>query len=181
VAQALLSGQVTQSPLKALVHNAGSIELNEFEKTSDSEWERQFNMSVMAPVRLTRRLLPLLKESRGSIVNVSSTLGLKPVPLTSAYSALKAAMINWSQALAIEMAPFGVRVNCVCPGFIDTPIHNVAQKDKKLWLERIEDLIPLGRIGQPKDVSRAITFYLDDENSWTTGNIHVVDGGLSLK
>ncbi|CAM5999382.1 unnamed protein product [Sphagnum balticum] len=113
--------------IKGLVNNAGVFDRLDFLASSDALWSRQFENNLLSAVRLTRELAPDLEQSRpSSVLNISSTLGLRPIALTTAYSAIKAAVINWTHALALEWAPRGIRVNCICPGIVDTPIHAFA-------------------------------------------------------
>lgn len=147
-------------------------------------WLRQFEVNLMGPVRIARALFPYFKEhGGGSIVNVASTLGMRPTGPTSAYSASKAAMINWTQSLALEGGPAKIRANCVCPGIVDTPIHSfhsLQNLQKEQTLAQLNPLQPLGRIGQPEDVAKAVYFLGSDLSSWTTGSILAVDGGINL-
>jgi NAD(P)-dependent dehydrogenase (short-subunit alcohol dehydrogenase family) len=169
--------------LTALVNNAGLYERVAFEQSDDSHWNRIFEANLMAPMRLTRALLPFIKANRGAIINVASTLGLKPASSTLAYSAAKAALVNWTQGLALEVAPNGVRANCVCPGIVDTPIHpfHTQPPDKKArTLERLAPLQPLGRIGQPSEIAHAIWSLVAPGSEWMTGSILTIDGGISL-
>lgn len=165
-----------------LVNNAGIFERHSVETGSDALWVQHFETNLMGPVRLTRALWPHLRAlKRGSIVNVASTLGLKPTADTGAYSALKAALVNWTHALALEGGPLGIRANCVCPGLVDTPIHafhGQAADEKSKTMASLAHLQPLGRIGQPDEIARAIAFLATTDSAWTTGAILPVDGGI---
>ena len=102
------------SPIEVLINNAGIYEASPFLKTKDEAWENMFSTNLLSAVRITRGLLPhMIKNKGGSIVNVSSTLGLRPTANTAAYSALKAALINLSQTQALELAEHQIRVNTV--------------------------------------------------------------------
>lgn len=159
----------------ALVNNAGIFSRHDFEMDGLEHWKTQFTTNLFAAVSLTQKILPFFKQQRkGSIINVASTLGLRPVAQTSAYSASKAAMINWTQSLALETANFGIRVNCVAPGIVETPIHGNADFNKMAGYQ------PLGRVGHPTEIAKAIEFLASDESSWTTGATLAVDGGISL-
>ncbi len=170
--------------VEVLVNNAGIYENHSTEDGTDDIWQRQFEVNMLAPVRITRAFFTYFKKKGGgSIVNVSSTLGMRPTGPTSAYSAVKAAMINWTQSLALEGGPLKIRANCVCPGIVDTPIHtfNKLDKDEKQQaLTNMGPLQPLGRIGTPEEVAKAIYFLGSDMSSWTTGAIMPVDGGINL-
>jgi len=170
--------------IETLVNNAGIFERHTTEEGSDEIWRRQFEVNLLAPIHITRAFFPYFKnQGGGNIVNVSSTLGLKPQGPTSAYSAVKAAMINWTSSLALEGGAFGIRANCVCPGLVDTPIHHFhsLQGDaKEQALEKMKSLQPLGRIGTPEDVAKAIYFLGSEQASWVTGSVLSVDGGINL-
>jgi len=171
--------------LEILINNAGIFKTHSMEEGGDDLWMDQFQTNLLGPVRLTRLLIPYFKKhQKGSIVNVSSTLGLRPNSNTGAYAAMKAAMINWTQSLAQEAGAYNVRVNCVCPGIVDTPIHqfNTLQgPQKQEILEEMASLQPLGRIGTPEDLAKSIYFLGSDLSPWTTGAILTVDGGINLQ
>ncbi|MGE0526877.1 MAG: SDR family NAD(P)-dependent oxidoreductase [Bdellovibrionales bacterium] len=169
-------------PLLGVVNNAGVFDRLPFLSTSDSLWEKHFQNNLLSAVRLSRDFFEQLKSAAPSaVLNISSTLGVRPVAGTAAYSATKAAMVNWTQCLALEWAPYGIRVNCICPGIVDTPIHGFHQHDDTT-AERsaAHALHPLGRMGTVEDIAEAAWFFLSDKSSWTTGAILPVDGGISL-
>ena len=168
--------------LNGLVNNAGVFDRLSFHESGDAVWERQFTHCLLSAVRVTRELQPLLEATPGaSVLNVASTLGLRPVANTSAYSAMKAAMVNWTQTLALEWAPLKIRVNCLCPGLVDTPIHAFHGGDDSSEARRSAHAAqPLGRLGRPEDLAAAAWFLLDESSSWTTGSVLTVDGGIHL-
>jgi len=180
--------EVYENPLyrlEVLVNNAGIYKAHNTEEGTDELWLSQMQTNLLAPVRLTRLLIPYFKKhQKGSIVNVSSTLGLRPSANTGAYSASKAAMNSWTQSLAQEVGSFGIRVNSIAPGIVDTPIHafhGLASAEKKSALEDMAKLQPLGRIGTSEDLAKSIYFLGSDLSSWTTGAILSVDGGIHLQ
>lgn len=167
--------------LKALVNNAGSFERLRFDETTRDLWQAQFDIHVTAPAFLCKGLKStLLKSSLPSVLNISSTLGVKPVPQTSAYSAMKAAMNSLTQSLALEWSP-QIRVNGICPGIVDTPLH-AFHEDKEEYPRRqgVHSAHPLGRMGKPEDIALTAAFLLSDASAWTTGALWNVDGGISL-
>lgn len=170
--------------VETIVNNAGIYATHSTENGSDELWRKQFEVNMLAPVRIVRQVLPYLKkQGHGSIVNISSTLGLRPTATTAAYSATKAAMINWTQSLALEVGPANIRVNCICPGIVDTPIHSfhgLEPAEKYQALESMKNLQPLGRIGTAEEIARAAYFLGSELSSWTTGAILSVDGGINL-
>ncbi|MCB9026294.1 MAG: SDR family oxidoreductase [Bdellovibrionaceae bacterium] len=162
-------------PLNALILNAGNIKRNSFKETTLEEWQQQFNMSVLGPISMIQALWDRITKDKTTIITISSTLAIKPIPETSAYSALKAAMINWTYSLAAELAPFGARVNCICPGIIETPIHGTINGD---WHRNVNSLIPLGKAGQPQDIAEMVSYLVSEKAQWITGSLQVIDGGL---
>lgn len=181
--QSLLSHPAAKN-LEVLINNAGIFKTHSTLTGSDELWTEQFQVNLMGPVRLTRALWPHFQAQRkGAIINISSTLGLKPTATTSAYSAIKAALLNWTQALALEGGPLGIRVNAVSPGFVDTPIHSFHHQEaseKSKTLEQLASLQPLGRIGTPEEIAKSIVFLASEDSKWTTGANLNVDGGIFL-
>lgn len=169
-------------PLKGLVNNAGIFMRAPFIETSPENWEEQFRTNVFAPMRLTRKLYPLLKKSApASVLNISSTLGLRAVANTSAYSSAKAALIRWTETIALEWASDSIRVNCICPGLVDTPIHPFYGKSNDIDARKqAHAASPLKRMGRPEDIAQAAVFLLSKQSSWTTGAVWPVDGGIHL-
>lgn len=161
--------------IEVLVNNAGIFETHDTLAGTDEIWQRQFEVNLMAPVRIVRAFFPYFQQhGGGSIVNISSTLGLRPQGPTSAYSASKAAMVNWTQSVALEGGPLQIRANCICPGIVDTPIHSAEA------LKKMAHLQPLGRVGTPEDIAKAAYFFGSELSSWTTGAVVAIDGGINL-
>lgn len=161
--------------IEALINNAGIFTRHETTSGTDEIWLEQFEVNVLGSLRVTRLIIPYFQnQGGGAIVNVSSTLGLKPTADTSAYSSTKAAMINWSKSMALELGPKNIRVNCVCPGIVQTPIHQGHD------LSSLGHLQPLGRVGQPVDIAKSIYFLASLDSAWTTGAILSVDGGINI-
>ncbi len=174
------------SKITALVNNAGIYHQQPFESTQIETWIRLFQTNLLGSIKLTQLLWPeFIKNKCGSIINVSSTLGLKPIANTSAYSALKSAMINWTESLAIEGGRHNIRANCICPGIIDTPIHSFhsfSDHEKTVKVEKnLLNIQLLKNLGKPQDVAEAIYFLATEASRFTTGSILNVDGGINLK
>lgn len=166
-----------------LVNAAGVIATGAIDATSDDKWDAMMNVNVKAPFRLIRAAVPYLKERKGCVVNVSSVNGLRAFAGVLAYNVSKAAMDHLTRCVALEMAPFGVRVNCVNPGVTVTNLHRRGGMDETAYtafLQRSKETHPLGRPGQPTDVSGMILFLASDEASWMTGETIPVDGGRHL-
>lgn len=161
--------------VEILINNAGTFTYNTLENTSDEDWMNQYQIHVMASVRMTKHIWPtFVKNKKGSIVNVASTLGVRPTAGTSAYSSMKAAQISLTQTLALEGAAHNIRVNCVAPGIVDTPIHPPGAVTSMAQAQ------PLGRVGRPDEIANSIYFLASDSSPWTTGAVLHVDGGINL-
>jgi NAD(P)-dependent dehydrogenase (short-subunit alcohol dehydrogenase family) len=160
-----------------LVNNAGVYPFGGLTNTTDAAWDEVMNVNLKAPFLLIQAVAPALKRNPdgGRIVNVSSTAGLLPNQLALAYSVSKAAMIHLTKALAKELGPDNITVNCVCPGIVRTPLH----KAEQFYATRGAKL-PLGRVGEPRDIAGAIRFFLSGDASWITGDVFVADGGRLL-
>lgn len=179
IVSALQSVELGPYPLQALVNNAAIFHRLSFTATSEQMWREELETNLLAPVRLIQTMLPVFGED-GVIINVSSTLGIRPIANTSAYSAAKAGLNALTQCLALELAP-RIRVCGVCPGLIDTPIHafhteNESSENRKL-AHRSQ---PMARMGRPEEIAAMISFLSGPESNWTTGSLHTVDGGISL-
>ncbi len=169
--------------LDVLVNCAGVIFRNRtVEQTTEEEWDTTFDVNVKGAFLMCKYALPALRESRGSIVNVSSYVGLVGFAGASAYAASKAAILNLTRSMALDHAKEGIRVNAVCPGSVDTDMIHTAwqqfgdvEQARKLWAEKH----PLGRIALPEEVARAILFLASQEASFITGAALPVDGGIT--
>jgi short-subunit dehydrogenase len=173
------------SPPTILVNNAGVYTQNKPDDANIDVWKEMFEVNVFGSVKITQSMWSIFKENKkGSIVNVASTLGVKPTPNTSAYSASKAAMINWTLSLAQEGGEFGIRANSICPGIVETPIHDfysapASAKDK--IYSGITALQLLKKMGRPEYIAESIFFFGSEQSTWTTGAIHNIDGGINIK
>jgi NAD(P)-dependent dehydrogenase (short-subunit alcohol dehydrogenase family) len=169
--------------LDVLVNAAGVIASGSLETTSDEKWDAMMDVNVRAPFRLMRAAVPHLKERKGSIVNVSSVNGLRAFAGVLAYNVSKSAMDHLTRCAALEMASFGVRVNCVNPGVTITNLHRRGGMDETQYaafLQRSKETHPLGRPGQPEEVAAMILFLASDDAAWMTGETIPVDGGRHL-
>lgn len=161
-----------------LVNNAG-VDLYKLAiDTTEKEWDYLFNVNVRAGFILSKLFLPnMVSRKSGKIIFVSSVWGLKGACMESAYSSSKWAVIGLAKSLAIEYAPSGITVNCVCPGVVDTPMNDVFTKEEKQ--NTIND-IPVGRICTPSEVAQTITFVASDKANYMTGATITLDGGFTL-
>lgn len=173
----------TRGRLDVLVNNAGIAHLEPLVETSVEQRDELIDVNVNGVWNGCRAVLPLMKrDGRGSIINVSSVGGLLGSPNLATYSATKAAVVNFTRAVAGEAGPAGVRVNAVCPGTIETDLATdvmEAQPDPEAAREDAEAVHALKRLGRPEEVADAIVFLASDEASFVTGHALVVDGGYS--
>ncbi|MFJ6752897.1 MULTISPECIES: SDR family oxidoreductase [unclassified Streptomyces] len=167
-----------------LVHNAGGAQpYKDASAIPDEEWQEALDLNYLASVRLDALLAPGMRERRsGVIMHVSSAAVLTPVGPFLHYTAAKAALENYSKGLALELAPFGVRVNTVTPGRVATPGGEAtreqwARLDVAPGRTSADATVPLGRDGRPDDIAHAVLFLASDRASWLTASNLVVDGG----
>jgi NAD(P)-dependent dehydrogenase (short-subunit alcohol dehydrogenase family) len=167
--------------LDVIVNNAGVGYAAFIESVQDPEIERVFGVNLVGVIRVTRAATPHLKESgRGRIVNVASVEGIRGSGLLPVYSATKAGVIGVTRANAVELARFRVTVNAVCPGPIQTEMLNPLLADEGYHKKLIKG-VPMRRLGVPEDVAGAVAFFASEESSFITGNVLVIDGGMTVK
>src|SRR5688572_24383962 len=164
------------------VVNNAAIQVNKIiEETTYEEWNRQMAVNLGGVFLCSRYFLPHLRITRGSIVNMSSVNAFFVEPGCAGYCATKAAIIGFTKALAIDHGKEGVRVNCICPGYIDAGLaagYFESQPDPVAARAEAGKLHALHRIGRPEEVARAAVFLASEEASFVTGTAMVVDGGF---
>lgn len=161
-----------------VVNNAGILVRGEVRQLSDSEWTKLREVNLDAILRICRDALPLLRKSKSpSLINISSIMahrGLRPL---AAYTATKGAITALTKGLAVEYAPFNIRVNSIAPGYVETGIT-----DRLLKLPPVKqaliDKTPMGRLGRPEDLTGAAVFFASDDSLYCTGSELAVDGGM---
>lgn len=168
-----------------LVNNAG-VELKKpVEATTEEDWDRVLAVNLKSAFLMSKYVIPILKAKRGGAVVMNSSVGYYIAAVNSAaYGASKAGMMALARGMALELAPFGVRVNAVLPGVIDTPMNerNLARAEdpeamRRSWYE----VTPLNRLGTPEDVAKAILFLVSDDSGFITGTPLVIDGGRLIQ
>ena len=166
-----------------LINNAGIIKTGLFESSSICNYDDLMNVNVRSVVLLTQLCIPHLKKTKGRVINVSSVNGIRSFPNVGYYCMTKAAVDMYTKCLALELAPDGVRVNAVNPGFIITNIHKrdgMNDEQYAAFMERSKNIHPLGRVGVVEEAANAIAFLASDQSSFMTGNLMLVDGGRNL-
>jgi cyclopentanol dehydrogenase len=162
-----------------VVNNAGILVRGEVRQLSDADWTKLREVNLDAILRISRDALPLLRKSKSaSLINISSIMahrGLRPL---AAYTATKGAITALTKGLAVEYAPFNIRVNSIAPGYVETGIT-----DRLLKLPPVKqaliDKTPMGRLGTPEDMTGAAVFFASDDSLYCTGSELAVDGGMS--
>lgn len=169
--------------LDILVNNAGIFpKIKKLHEIDEDEWNEVLDVNLTGQFRFTKEAIPHLQKTCGSVINISSDAGIKAYQgfNADAYSASKAALILLTKCWALEYSKDKIRVNCICPGVVDTDMTKPflkTEKDK----EFMNNEHPIGRIGQPEEIGKAVLYFASDDASWTTGAILTVDGGESIK
>jgi meso-butanediol dehydrogenase / (S,S)-butanediol dehydrogenase / diacetyl reductase len=165
--------------LDILVNNAGILLPGTAESLTNDQWERTYNTNVRAVWQLSRAALPhMRKAGKGSIINIASVLSSLGARNRVAYAASKGAVLAMSRAMALDHAEENIRINCICPGIVETEMVATFNLDEKARQQRIA-AHPMGRFGQPEDIAGLAVFLATDEASWITGAAFPADGGYS--
>lgn len=168
--------------LDILVNNAGIEVAGPMVELTSSDWDRQLNVNLKSVFLFSKYAIPHLRGQGGAIVNISSVHAFVSYEGNAAYDASKAGMIGLTRALALEHGRDGIRVNAICPGYIDTPMMDEwlrVQPDAAQAMRQVLSVHPLGRIGTPRDVADAALFLASDAASFISGTFLVVDGAMT--
>jgi NAD(P)-dependent dehydrogenase (short-subunit alcohol dehydrogenase family) len=185
-AQRMVEGAVRRfGRIDILFNNAGVYVEKLAEDTSEDEWDRVLDINLKGTFLVSKYAIPYMKRQRsGSIINNSSDAGLVGNRSCPAYCASKGAVTIMTKAMALDYAKYNIRVNCVNPGTIDTPMlacEAKASGDQKAYLKRMDEELPIGRVGRPEEVAQAVLFLASDAASFVTGAALSVDGGLTAQ
>ncbi len=170
-------------PFQILLNNAGIPFVGTAEQTSDTDWNRVLSVNLTGTFLVSRAALPVMRRAGGgSIVNLGSVYGLVARRERAAYAASKGGVTLLTQAMALDHASEGIRVNCICPALVETDlmarIFDRADDPEAMRRARMAEL-PLGRLGRPEDVAALAVFLASDESSWMTGAAIPLDAGLT--
>ncbi|HXV38774.1 MAG TPA: SDR family oxidoreductase [Nitrosopumilaceae archaeon] len=166
-----------------LVNNAGIFpQVKPLHQISDKEWNEVIDVNLTGQFRFTRAVIPFMEKNGGSIINVSSNAGLRAFENfeADAYTASKGALVLLTKAWAVEYAKYKIRVNCVCPGMVETDMTKPYLDSESARKMAVAEH-PIGRIGTVDDVAKAILYFASDDSSWTSGAILALDGGASVR
>ena len=166
-----------------LLNNAGVLYPGTAESNTEEEWDRTFNVNVRSVWLLSRAVLPHMRQAGGgSIINISSVLGLVGARNRASYAASKGAVTLLAKCMALDHAPDNIRVNCICPAFIITELTDGALNqapNREAEIAKRTSAHPIGRLGAPEDIAGMAVYLASDESAWVTGASFPVDGGYT--
>lgn len=180
VASAIETIVAKHGQLDIVVNNAGIMFEEDIETHDEASWHKMLDINLTGPFLVSKAAVPHLKKSKGTIVNVGSIEGFSRNPGHVAYSASKAGVHGLTGALAVDLGPFGIRVNAVAPGWIDTSLNASYvddQPDPAKVRQELTRLHPIGHIGDPADVGDVVVWLASDQARFVTGQVITVDGG----
>ncbi len=180
--QAILAFAEQTGEVDVLFNCAGYVHEGTILECEEADWDRSFDINVRSMYRMIRAFLPgMIARKRGSIINMSSLASsVKGVPNRFVYSATKAAVIGLTKALAVDVIGRGIRVNTICPATVDTPSLRAriqAAADPVAARAAFEARQPMGRLGTVEEIANLALYLASDESSYTTGAVHIIDGG----
>lgn len=169
--------------IEVLVNNAGVTILGGVAELSGADWQREIDINLSGAYRVSKAFWPHFADAGGgAILSTASIAGVIAAPQDAAYVASKAGLIMLTRCMALDGAASGIRANCICPGFVDTPMFDgflADQPDPDSARARCASRTPLGRIGTPRDIADGFVYLASDDARWITGTALVIDGGLT--
>lgn len=164
--------------LDILVNNAGMTQDGLLLRMSDEQWSRVIDVNLSSVFRLSRAAIKgMMKQKSGRIINITSIVGITGNAGQANYAASKAGLIGFAKSLAAEVATRGITVNCIAPGFIESPMTSVLNDKQR---EKILSEIPQGEIGSPKDIAAGVVFLASNEARYVTGQTLHINGGMTM-
>lgn len=171
--------------IDVLVNNAGVVLPGSITETNKAEWDFIYKSNVLTTFLMCHFVLPkMIERKSGSVINISSEAGLKGLKNRAAYCTAKSALIGMTKAMAVDHSPLGIRVNCVCPGAVKTPLVNKvieSHPDPRAMEQELIDRRLLPFIGSPEDVANCVLYLASIEGQYMTGSIVSLDGGSTVK
>lgn len=168
----------SECSIDILVNNAAIAQIKMFQDITESDFDNMFDTNIKGPFMVTKEFIDgMLHNKYGRIINISSMWGETGGSCEVHYSASKAAVIGFTKALAKEVAPSGITVNCVSPGVIGTEMNSHLTEDE---LSEIAEETPISRIGSPAEVAAAVIYFAEDNSGFTTGTVLPVNGGIIM-
>lgn len=168
-------------PINILVNNAGINLKKDFCEVTNEEFQSILHTNVAAVFSITREVaMQMVKQKQGSIIMISSMASQYGIPKVIAYTASKSAVEGMTRALAVEVSPHGVRVNCIAPGFIATEMSSAALDNDPERRQKVLSRTPMGKLGNPSDIAEAAVFFASDSSRFITGTVLPVDGGNAI-
>jgi NAD(P)-dependent dehydrogenase (short-subunit alcohol dehydrogenase family) len=169
--------------LDILINAAGIIGNGSIENTAAADWDEMMDVNVRSVFLLTQKCVPLLKATRGSIVNISSVAGTRSFPNLLAYCVSKAAIDQLTRCAALDLAGYGIRVNAVNPGVVITNLHRrggMSEDAYAAFIDNAQNTHPIGRAGTAAEVAELVVFLTSENAGWITGVTYAIDGGRAL-
>jgi NAD(P)-dependent dehydrogenase (short-subunit alcohol dehydrogenase family) len=164
-----------------LVNNAGINMKKDFTATTDEDFERILHTNIAAVFAMSREVVKcMIEKGKGSIINISSMASQYGIPKVIAYTASKSAIEGMTRAMAVELSPMGIRINCIAPGFIATDMSEKALNGDAERKQKVMSRTPLGRLGDPSDIGETALFLASEGARYITGIVIPVDGGNAI-
>jgi len=178
---AMIEGLAKEGNIDILVNNAGINLKKDFLDVTDGDFSSIIHTNVLSVFAVSREVVKVMKDHKGgSIINISSMASQYGIPKVIAYSASKGAIETMTRAMAVELAQFGIRVNCIAPGFIKTKMSAKALDSDPERKNKVLSRTPMGILGEPSDIADAVYYFATSESKFTTGTVLPVDGGNSI-
>lgn len=168
----------TFGTIDILVNCAGINKFKPVYEFATKEWEEIRSVNLDGPWHFSRAVMDtMMKKKYGKILNIASTAGMRATPHASPYSTAKHGLLGLTRTMAVDLGPYGINVNCICPASVESPL--LRKSTSEAYRKKMRDRLPLGRLGRVEDIAKAALFLASDDASWITGAILPVDGGLT--